>query len=296
MNMEAQMLRKKIKAAAKQQLLLHFWPCLAMAALWVVPTVAIQLLLQNGLLNSTLPDTLTKLFLENLQVLGDTVDSSVRGTLAQQSALVAVTLLSEALFVGVLFLLSPLRFAIHVWSVRVIRREKPAVMSLFSFLEDGRRITRAFGASILYALRALAIFAGYCIGPVLLTLFALWSMVSLNQTLGMSVYSFSGFLTFSAAVCAFARVNAMTPAMVMAARDADVPVFQCFRKTKQLMWTHIWEFFAFRISFLLWDVLSTFTYGAASLLYLPLLENSIAGYLDALEGRAPKIEMPPEVR
>lgn len=296
MDTGAGMRRRTIKLAAKQRYMRNFKHTVGVSALWAVPAVLAQQAISKGVLSDAniakAADAVRGLIAS--AGLESMVDPSKIGELAQQVGSDILLILSEGIYLAVLFVLAPLTFGTYAFYTENIRMQQPKIASLFEKLGDPKRALRAWGGTLWYMLLSAGWLIGYGIGPALLMFLSVWSMQNVSETIGVFAYMISTFASAAAVLFAFVRINAMQPALFLLASEPELGVFGAFRKARGLMKEHIWEFFRFRLSFLLWDLAASMSYGLVAVLYRPFLHGSVAQFVESLQGRAPVIEMPPQ--
>ena len=175
-------------------------------------------------------------------------------------------------------LLSPLTVGSYSFYMDVAREKRPPFSMIFSWLGEAKKLKTAYAANLLYVLILLKNLVLYTLLPAALFLGSVFLFERAPLMLALLVYVLAGLLLLAGGVFAYAHSNLYQPALFMLAEDPTLGVRQTFGFCGRVMKKRMWEFFRFRISFLLWEIIGSLTYGLSVLFVTPYVDLSISGY------------------
>ncbi|MEA4823423.1 MAG: DUF975 family protein [Clostridiaceae bacterium] len=252
-----------IKNGAKRQLGRYMLPCIGVALIGSVVTTLFSMIL-----TAQMPDAETLLAAEDITI--------------YWPQFLRVYGLSLAFSI----LISPLTVGSYAFFTEVAREGKPPFSIVFNWLGEGEKLKVAYGANLWYLLIALKYAAVYGIPGAAVFYGSSLLFDKITDGAALALY-LTGFLIFFAAILfAYAKVNAYLPALYMIAANPKLGVRATFSFCGNIMKKRVWEFFLFRLSFIVWDILAAFTFGLSVIYVTPYINLSVAGYTRYLKEEA----------
>ena len=261
--MDAGTIRRGIKTMAKRQLFGYMLPCIGVALVGSVITMLLSVIL-----TARMPDVQELLQAEDLSV--------------YWKQLLPVYGLNLAFSI----LISPLTVGSYAFFMQVSKDEKPPFTSVFSWLGEGQKALKAYGANLWYLLITLKYVLIFLVPAGALFVGSTFLLNGTALGFGLALYLLAFLVFIAAAVLAFAYINAYQPALYMIATDPTLPVISTFAFCGRIMKKRIWEFLLFRLSFLPWEILGAVTIGISVVFVTPYINLSVAGWTRYIKEKA----------
>ncbi|MBR6747944.1 MAG: DUF975 family protein [Clostridia bacterium] len=266
------MTRARLKTAAKLRYGLNLKSCILVALIGSVATSLFSMII-----NLRLPDFETMLAAEDL------------------NAYIPQLLKGNALSLLFGFIMAPLTIGSYGFFTKLIRGEKPAVSSIFTWLGEGKKLATAYLGQLMYLLY-LILWSLLLIGiPGALYVGASY-MVSLRPAgVELVLYILASLLYIIMLVVGAAKLMTWQPALYMLGADPEMGVKRAFALCRYHMHGHMWEYFLFQLSFLGWQLLASFTCGLGMFFVQPYMNLANAAFVEFVRGNEVVQPQPPQM-
>ena len=188
------------------------------------------------------------------------------------------------IILGVMLISSPLTMGIYSWFYELSALRKQKISSIFNWMGDTRLIFKALSASLWFAALGMMWAVAYMIVPASLY-FYLRVFAAGSNPMGMySAGLLENVLLIAGIVLTATRVISYQPALFVLAGNPEMSVRKAFAECSRYMNGRRMEYFLFALSFLVWYLLATMTFGLMLLFVEPYYNIAMISYAQLIRG------------
>lgn len=195
-----------------------------------------------------------------------------------------------------LLVMVPLQFGFYQLCWNTTNSEQaPKASSVFSWITDVRKVCGSIGMYLLTGIFTWLWALLFCLPAIAVILVMLWAPIYSSAVMAL-LLGLVYILLLAGVIAAMVRTVRYQAAQFCYAGRPELGIRGALREVRQLLKGRSWEFFVLYLSFILWHLASSLTYGVGDLFVTPYFCMTVILFLSAVKhGPVPPVsgEAPP---